>query len=602
MERLIKASLKRYVDTFLDVIDLFPEYIFIKDPEGFYVLANEKWCKLLGITKQDYLGKSDYDIYPKDLAESYKKSDSFVCNKRIVYESIDEQIIKDGSRITIQYSKTPLFSETGEICGILGVFRDVSLEHDEKFRHLRLKDASLEASVDGIAFFDTQGYLITQNPSLEKFYPEMVLKDDETTLEEMIEALLNRQFFQKVEDFIFSKEKIYVIPEVFSSLSGRYISLILYKVLGKTGKWVGLMLSLRDNTELREAEERYRNLVEDANSIILKIGISGEILFMNQYAQKIFGFSTEEILGENAQGRIFRDDMLQRIFTDPERHKNSESECFKRGGGRLLVAWTNRIYYDNEGEPKELLCIGQDITEKRETEKTLAHAQKMEALGTLINGLAHDLNNLLTGINGYLSSITLQNEAYQDETIQNSISRIQGIISSSSELIRTILPLGKKSELQKESIDINMLVGDVIEIVRHSRKKPIDYQKRLDPSLPKYDLYKGEMQQVILNILLNAVDAIPETGKITVSTGIDTAREALYIKILDSGIGMSEETLSHIFEPYYTTKEAKKGTGLGLTMAYSIVKNHGGSIDVESAKGIGTTFTILFPIIQNNTI
>ena len=147
-----------------------------------------------------------------------------------------------------------------------------------------------------------------------------------------------------------------------------------------------------------------------------------------------------------------------------------------------------------------------------------------------------------------------------------------------------------------------MLVGDVIEIVRHSRKKPIEYQKRLDPSLPRYDLYKGEMQQVILNILLNAVDAIPETGKITVSTGVDSAREALYIKILDSGIGMSEETLSHIFEPYYTTKEAKKGTGLGLTMAYSIVKNHGGSIDVESAKGIGTTFTILFPIIQNNTI
>lgn len=598
--------LQNYLDTFRSVMDIFPEYVFIKDSEFNYILGNKQWCELNGFYSESYSGKNDYELFVKETAESYIKSDKIVLDTKKSYESFAEQTTADGSRMQIHYSKSPLLTPNGLVCGILGIFRDITLDIEERHRYFRLKDAALEASIEGIAFFNTQGYLIQYNPAFLVFFPGKELVENETVLEDLSDSLFDREVTENIEEFLYSKENNLILPEYRSLLSNRYIGTFLSKVKGTTGKWIGLMLVIRDVTELKEAEERYKNLVQDANSIILKLDSQGRILFFNKHAEKVFGYDQEEVLGHNGLGKIYTDEnLIFNIFNKSEQFKNNENENITKDGSKIWVAWTNRLYYDADGMPKEVLCIGNDITRKRDLEKTLFHAQKMEALGTLINGLAHDLNNLLCGITGYMSNIKLQNEHYNDKVIDKSINQVQAIIRNSTELISTILPLGKKDDKKMVRVDLNALMDEAIEIVAHSRLKKAEFLKDYDLALSSCLVIKGEIQQVFLNILLNAVDSIEEEGRIVIRTSIskpakktDQGEIAEYysVSVIDNGCGMDENTLSHIFEPYYTTKEQKKGTGLGLATAYSIIKNHGGFIEVTSEINKGSRFTILLPM------
>ena len=263
-------------------------------------------------------------------------------------------------------------------------------------------------------------------------------------------------------------------------------------------------------------------------------------------------------------------------------------------------------YRDNEGRVAGCLGVAVDITERKQLQDQLRQAQKMEAVGRLAGGVAHDFNNLLTVISGYSSFLL---ESLPDgSSLRSYAEQVSQAATRAAQLTAQLLAFGRKQMLQPSIMDINALVRDAETMLRRLIGEDIELVTDLRPSIGCILADPGQVYQVVLNLVVNARDAMPRGGRIAVATadvtiGEDEARHEMDTKpgdyvmlaVSDTGHGMSPEILAHLFEPFYTTKEVGKGTGLGLSTAYGIVKQSGGHISVESALGHGSTFRVYLP-------
>ena len=288
-------------------------------------------------------------------------------------------------------------------------------------------------------------------------------------------------------------------------------------------------------------------------------------------------------------------------------------------GESVWIAWTFKPIFDTEGHFKEILCIGNDVTElkrtgeeKKDLETQLLRAQKMEAVGTLAGGIAHDFNNILQTIFSYSQILLMSMDETDPEysklkTIENSVRR-------ASDLTKRLLIFSRRIESKLEPLDLNQEVVQITKMLERTIPKMIDIELRLAASLRTINGDIGQIEQIIMNLGVNARDAMPEGGKLIFETGNVTLDEAycrshlgsrqgdyVLLSVSDTGHGMDKRIVEHIFEPFYTTKEIGKGTGLGLAMVYGIVKSHHGYITCQSDPGRGTTFQIYFPVIEEIT-
>ncbi len=368
---------------------------------------------------------------------------------------------------------------------------------------------------------------------------------------------------------------------------------------------------------LKRSEQRYRDLVDNAESIILRFDNTGKILFMNPFGLHLFGYTEEEILGRNVVGTIVPETesttsrdlslLLKEIEADPDRFKNNENENMKKNGGRIWVSWTNRAIWNEAGE-HEVLSIGNNITEKKMLERRLFQAQKMEAVGTLAGGIAHDFNNLLMGIMGYTSVMLFSTDPSDPD--YEKLKSIEEQIKSGAGLTRQLLGFARGGKYEVKPADINEIVNASIDMFGRTRKE-IAVHKKLGKDLGIVDVDRSQIEQVFLNLFVNAWQAMPAGGNLFIETALkrfDDAgivpREGTYIAIsvIDTGIGMDEKTLTRIFDPFFTTKESGMGSGLGLASVYGIIKNHQGAITVESTPGKGSRFDIFLPASQNTPL
>ncbi|HPJ36002.1 MAG TPA: PAS domain S-box protein [Spirochaetota bacterium] len=390
---------------------------------------------------------------------------------------------------------------------------------------------------------------------------------------------------------------------------------------------------------LRESEKKYRELVENANSIIIRLNRHGEIIFCNDFGERFFGYSSGELTGRkivetiipetDSEGRNLHE-LIDEIMNSPDDYQSNENENITRDGRRVWINWANKPILDDKGSFVELLCIGNDITEQKlvmeEKEKMqaqLIHAQKMEAVGTLTSGLAHDFNNILGGIMGSLSLLELLIGSEKLSRMDDAKKYIHLALDSSkraSDMIKKLLVLTRREEIKLASVDINESIRNVIEICRNSFPKSIlidaGYSNR-----PMYAMADPILiEQIFLNICVNASHAMTimreagekEGGTLIVRVFIiarDSAgftghhlspEHASYIvvEIEDSGVGMDSDTRERIFEPFFTMKKKESGTGLGLSLAYSIINQLGGGIEIESEVNKGSLFRILLPELE----
>ena len=372
---------------------------------------------------------------------------------------------------------------------------------------------------------------------------------------------------------------------------------------------------------LKESEAKYRELVENASSIILRLDTEGRIVFFNRYAQQFFGYGEEEVLGRRLTDTVFSlppgsESVAPSAGGPSLQHLQellgAESETLKRNGDRAWIAWTNKAVFDGDGKVSGLLCIGNDVTQQKLLSEQYRQAQKMEAVGRLAGGIAHDFNNLLGVITGY-SEVSLLGIEPCDQMREN-IEHIKNAALRAANLTRQLLAFSRKQILEPRVMSLNTVVEETERMLRRLIGEDIDFVAHLAADLSPIKIDHGQIEQVIMNLAVNARDAMPEGGKLTIETAnveLDEnyVREHLNVApgryvmlaVSDTGTGMDHETLSHIFEPFFTTKERDKGTGLGLSTVYGIVQQSNGYIYVYSEPGRGAAFKLYFPAIDSET-
>ncbi|WP_250461048.1 hybrid sensor histidine kinase/response regulator [Microbulbifer litoralis] len=371
---------------------------------------------------------------------------------------------------------------------------------------------------------------------------------------------------------------------------------------------------------LRKSEERYRELVEHANSIILRWDKNGIITFFNEYAQRFFGYGEEEIIGQHVVGTIVpasestgRDlrPLMDHICNNPEEHHYNINENITRSGARVWVAWTNKLLTNDDGETIGVLSIGSDITKQRLLEEELRQAQKMQAIGELAGGIAHDFNNMIHGITGYAEVIQ---QITCDARVAEYINHILTTAQHAAELTRQLLTFARKGNYQLTECNTHEIIRDVCAMLERTIDRRIHVARQLDAGRPHVMGDPTQLKSALLNLGINAKDAMPsggalqfQTSNITISTPIKISDfeiergEYLLINISDSGTGMPAEIRRRIFEPFFTTKESGRGAGLGLAAVYGTTHLHKGAIRCRSREGEGSSFDLYLPIIRDCT-
>lgn len=358
--------------------------------------------------------------------------------------------------------------------------------------------------------------------------------------------------------------------------------------------------------EVRASELKYRILFENMAEAIFVLQ-NERILFWNPALQKMLKCSAGELFAVSMADLVHADDL--RAFLDLMARAEAAREPVSYDGLRLQTNTSETRWVDVScvsiqwDADRALLFFAQDVTERRMLQMQLFQAQKLEAIGTLAGGIAHDFNNILTGVLGYVSMLLVSKSPEHPD--YDRLQKIEKQTDSARNLTRQLLGFSRGGKYEIKAYDLNAIVRHAIDILGRTSRE-IEIILSLADEGCYIDADRGQVEQVLLNLFVNATQAMPHGGELAVSTGIRelSAAEAMqdlpagwYVEVVvrDTGIGMDETVLSHIFEPFYTTKDRGEGTGLGLASAYGIIKNHGGKIFVESEVGEGSTFRCLFP-------
>jgi PAS domain S-box-containing protein len=369
------------------------------------------------------------------------------------------------------------------------------------------------------------------------------------------------------------------------------------------------------SAQLQEAYDRFRAVTDSANDAIVSMDDEARIVFWNRRAQSVFGYTEQEAVGQPLSALIVESDgEVRRYLTSGDEQwlgRTIELTGRRRDGTPVPLELSLSTW--KTGAAVFYTAVIRDITERRQSqealrqrEEQLRQAQKMEAVGRLAGGIAHDFNNLLTAILGYTDFLIED----VPSASRGDVEGIQKAGRSAAALTRQLLAFSRRQILQPEVLDVNTVVASTDKLLRRLIGEDVIVRMRLAPGLPPIMADPGQIEQIVLNLAVNARDAMPGGGQLTIETigeEITTpgARTGLpigpgpcvVIVVSDTGCGMTEEVRSHIFEPFFTTKDFGKGTGLGLATVYGIVQQSGGFIDVETTPDAGTQFRVGFPAI-----
>ncbi|NLH49529.1 MAG: response regulator [Myxococcales bacterium] len=368
------------------------------------------------------------------------------------------------------------------------------------------------------------------------------------------------------------------------------------------------------------SEERYRLLVESAPSLVVVLH-EEQIAFINRTGARLLGDDNPTRFIGRAFADYIQETQRGRIVNVLKTLKNNATSLdslqvrLTRLNGEEIVVELSMIPTDYQGRPA-IHMVGHDITgklqaeeEKERLQEQLQQAQKLESIGRLAGGVAHDFNNILTGILGYADLLT--DPDFDPKTMRETAGEIRRAAERASNITQQLLAFSRRQMIKPQSVNLNTIIGDSTKMLKRLIGEHIDLMIQPVTEECFVHLDVGQMEQVLVNLVVNARDAMPDGGMVMIridpvvltESDCEDSQDRLpgsyaRISITDTGVGMAEEELKHIFEPFFTTKEVGKGTGLGLSTVYGIIQQNNGFIEVESRLGIGTTFRIYLPRVS----
>jgi PAS domain S-box-containing protein len=365
---------------------------------------------------------------------------------------------------------------------------------------------------------------------------------------------------------------------------------------------------------LRQSEASFRSLVVNSPFAIFRVSLDGRFLDANPALVDMLGYGSDsELMALDLCADIHSDSIeskrLVEFFTSQAQFRCSEVRWKRKDSKPITVSLTGRPVRDEKGTLTHFEMIAEDITKRRALEAQLRQAQKMESVGRLAGGIAHDFNNMLGVILGY--SEVLEDRLEENPELRRHAEQIKKAGLHAASLTRQLLAFSRQQVLEPRVLNLNTVVAEMEKMLRPLIGEDIELATALDPQLGQVKADEGQIGQVIMNLAVNARDAMPDGGKLVIETrNIELDEEyALrhpptvpgnYVMLVmtDTGVGMNMQTQAHIFEPFFTTKEVGKGTGLGLATVYGVIKQSGGHIWVYSEPGLGSTFTVYLPRVE----
>ncbi len=356
--------------------------------------------------------------------------------------------------------------------------------------------------------------------------------------------------------------------------------------------------------KLRQSEERYMDLFEHSPDMYHLVNQNGIIVSCNQTESDVLGYEKSEIVGK-ALSYLYPEEMksgvsavLTSSFANRTEIKSSEEQMQKKDGTLIDVSVNTSLVYDENEKPVLMRCVVRDITEKKIFEQKIMQAQKIDSIGNLAGGIAHDFNNILTSIMG-AASIMRRRMAKRNKLFPF-VDIVETASTRGKSLTNQLLTFARRTPVEFHPIDIHNVLEETLRIYEPSVKPHIDIKRNFStvPGIINGD--EGQIQQALLNLFINARDAMPNGGVLSIETAVENKKEKfVQLKITDNGVGMKKEVQQQIFVPFFSTKEHGKGTGLGLSVVYGVTQSHNGSITFTSETDKGTTFVLTFPLLLN---
>ena len=609
-------------------VDQSPASIFITDSRGTIQYVNHKFTEITGYSAAEAIGQTPRLLKSGLTPPEYYRALWSTIQAGSTWHAEIQNRRKSGQLYWDEVTISPIRDANGAITRFLAVQQDITdrkvteqalRERDERFQQLA-DNINEVFFVQDIQFRET----LYISPAYEKVWgrtcqslydhPRSFL--DPVPPEDQARLIASIARNQQGEDggdvdFRVVRPDGDVRWMLAHAVPVRNAQGEVYRIAG-----VALDITERRRAEeaLRANEQRLRTLFETVHLLVLGLDVQGDVEYVNPFFLEVTGYTRDEMIGRSWFEFLpkAQRESLQGVFGElikSEAHSHYENPIVTKKGEERLIAWNNTVPRDAQGRPTGTLSIGEDITERQRLEQQLRQAQKMEAIGRLAGGVAHDFNNVLTAIFGYTD--LMSEDLPPDSPLQPDVAEVRKAAQRAAGLTRQLLAFSRQQVLEPVVLNANDLIEDFEKMLGRMIGEDVELRLALARDLGNVRADPGQVQQVLMNLVVNARDAMPTGGKLLIETAnADLSQpyvelhqpvvpgQYVMLAVTDTGVGMSADLKTRIFEPFFTTKDKGKGTGLGLSTVYGIVKQSGGYVWVYSELGRGTTFKIYLPRVD----
>ncbi|UFS70892.1 PAS domain S-box protein [Geomonas sp. RF6] len=601
----------------LAILNNIPDSAWLKDEESRFIAVNEPFAKAVGLPHEEIVGKTDYDLWPLERAEANLAEDQQVLATARRKELEERVTDPSGEERWLETVKTPIFDRNGEVAGTTGISRDITARRRAE-EELRFTRFTVDRAADAICWVEEDGQISYANCAAGRYLGASRSNLLAMSVFEVVPEYTRESWADQWE--VLRRTGSMTFETSIRATGGALIPVEVSANYLTYNDRARNCLIIRDISERRRFEQKNRETLsilsatlESTADGILVVDLNKHVVMRNRKFEQIFNLTPQmrassdyRAFLKHLQGQLKDPDPFIAQFEEESAHPERESSAVAEFRDGRIVEIFSSPHRIEERVVGQVLSF-RDVTLQRKMENRLRSSQKVEALGTLTGGIAHDFNNIMTAIIGY-GSMALENVETRSEAREH----LELLLSSAeraSQLTQGLLAYSRKQSLAPAVFDLNELVLGVERFVPQMTLPGIELSVQLSRETPHVLADRAQIEQVLLNLIANARDAMAGPGKIVIATGtahLDDAfiaaqgygksGEYAILSVSDTGSGMDARTLERIFEPFFTTKEVGKGTGLGLSIAFGTVKQHGGFINAFSERGQGSTFWIYLPL------